>query len=404
MINHLGNLAGGLLLIVAVIATAYRVARSSQFYRRELAAGANRELALDGLRGVAALMVATHHAELAGACLLDGEWGDARSPVLQLFGPSGVILFFMLTGYLFWSKARKAGGKINPLKLWPGRLCRIGPLYLASLLCVLLLAELQVGGTWLKPANWQPLLRLFALGALNWQKVGPVDPGDYNGVVWTLAYDRQFYLVLPLMACLAVGWRTIGVAGVLGFLFFCPWVFFYLCPGMDWVGLDLKPYMYFIFGMLSAVFLDHETARSRLSHPISAALAILIAAGMLVLNQLSGFSLALAGALFPIFLVAAAGNQWFDFLSHPAMRCLGMISFSYYLLHDIIFRLEMRLIRTAGWNDLPHFCYWLLFMVTAVALTGLCSATYRWIEFPFLSLSHKPNAGLPKVIRSRFRI
>lgn len=113
----MGILAGGVAMMLVVIATAAVIARCSTFYRRELAETGNREPALDGLRGMAALMVATHHAALCCTWLKTGDWGEAQSPVLQLFGPAGVTIFFMLTGYLFWGKARAMNGKMSAWKL-----------------------------------------------------------------------------------------------------------------------------------------------------------------------------------------------------------------------------------------------------------------------------------------------
>ena len=115
--NSLAILMGGALMMGAVIATAAGIARYSKFYRRELAESGNRELALDGLRGMAALMVAVYHAALSSTWLATGVWGDARNPILQLFGPLGVIIFFMLTGHLFWGK--------SPGREWENEHCEI---------------------------------------------------------------------------------------------------------------------------------------------------------------------------------------------------------------------------------------------------------------------------------------
>ena len=88
--DSLVTLTGGVVMMLAVIATAAGIARHSQFYRRELAETGKRELSLDGLRGMAALMVAAHHAALSCSWLVTGTWGEAQSPVLQLFAPAGV--------------------------------------------------------------------------------------------------------------------------------------------------------------------------------------------------------------------------------------------------------------------------------------------------------------------------
>jgi peptidoglycan/LPS O-acetylase OafA/YrhL len=380
-------LTGGVVMMFAVIATAAGIARHSKFYRRELAVSGNRELALDGLRGMAALMVATHHAALCCTWLKTGIWGDSQSLVLQLFAPAGVVIFFMLTGYLFWAKARAANGKMNAWKLWRGRLYRIAPLYLFSLLIVLLVAAIQTGGHWLSLENWKPLLRLFALGALGWHNIGQVNLGEYNaGVVWTLWYEWSFYLILPFIAWLAPGRKIFGFA-----------VAFYALTFIGlWFNLNLQPGLFFIFGMLCPLFFEDQKLRFQLRRPIAAVLALSLAISLCFLCH--GFlftkapSLSVAGAIFPVFFVVAAGNSFFGFLTCPAIRCLGAMSFSLYLLHGIVFRLVFHLLKMAGLIDLPQLDCWLIIAVTAIATTFLCATTYRWIEFPFLSTSHKKSA------------
>ena len=373
--------------MLAVIATAAVIARYSRFYRREMTESGNRELALDGLRGLAALMVATHHAALSCIWFTTGEWGDAGLPAWQMFGPAGVILFFGLTGYLFWGKARTVQGKMNPWKLWRGRLYRIAPLYLFSLILVLLVAVSQIGSHWLALENWRPMLRLLALGALKWHSLGPVQLGDYNaGVVWTLWYEWGFYLVLPLIAWLATG-RKIFHLAVLAYAL--------TIVGL-WFKFNLQPGLFFMLGMLCPALLEDQSVRVRLQRPAAAALALTASLALCWACRdyllTATPSLSVAGALFPVFFLAAAGNSFFGFLTHPAMRCLGAISFSLYLLHGIFFKLVFHLLQTAGPAQLPQFVCWLIIIGTAIGTTGLCAATYRWIEFPFLSSSHKKPA------------
>jgi len=69
----LGILAGSAAMILAIVATAAIIARRSLFYQHEVATSNNRELTLDGLRGLAALMVATHHSALCRTWLATGQ-------------------------------------------------------------------------------------------------------------------------------------------------------------------------------------------------------------------------------------------------------------------------------------------------------------------------------------------
>ena len=367
-------------MMFVIIGTASIIARHSSFYRRELAAAGNRELALDGLRGLAALMVVIHHAALSGVWLATSHWGDARQYLWQWFGPTGVMIFFMITGYLFWNRARIMKGKINPWKLWRGRLYRIAPLYLFSVGIILLLALVQVGTGWLTPENWNPLLRLFALGAMNWQTIGAMDFGDYNArVVWTLHYEWIFYLLLPFIAWLAVGRRILGVAVLFYALFFVSLGFNFNLPYY---------YSFFILGMLCPMFFEDEKLRTQLVCPRAAGLAMILTLLLLMISSPSHQAGASEGAFFPVFFVAAAGNNFFGLLIHPAIRCLGAISFSLYLLHGIAFHLVFHFLKTSGWSGLSSFGIWPVLILTAIMTTIFCAATYRWIEFPFISRGH----------------
>ena len=387
--NSFDTLVGGGAVMLVVIATAAGIARCSHFYRLELTEHRNRELALDGLRGIAALMVVIHHAALSLQWLRTGTFHEAGTPLIQLFGPAGVILFFMLTGYLFWGKARAKKGGLPVWDLWRGRLYRVAPLYLFSLSLVLLVAAAETGGDWLALDNWRPLLRLLALGALSWHSVGPVSLDEYNaGVVWTLRYEWGFYLALPFIAWLALGRKIIGAA-----LMFYALTFVCL-----WHGINLQPGLFFLLGMLCPGLLEDPQLRCKLKTPTAAALTLFAAFAIgwccrgTLLTPVPSASV--AAAVFPLFIAAAAGNHFFGFLSHPALRCLGAVSFSLYLIHGVVFRLEFRLLKAAGLTGLPPLNYWILIAVTAMATTLLCAVTYRWIEFPFLSARHTSRKGL----------
>ena len=377
--NFAGELAGAWALMLAVIAVTAGLARCLPFYQRELAVG-QRELALDGLRGLAALMVMTHHSFHFHRWLTTGIWGNAGNGPLQLMGPAGVIIFFMLTGHLFWGKARAANGKLNAWKLWRGRLLRIAPLYFFGLLAVLLVAMFQAGSQWLAPGNWPALLRLLPLGAVDWRLVGGVDLGSFNAdVVWTLWYEWRFYLLLPLLAWFAAGRRIIFPALLLYLLSFTGILF---GPKMEFV-------LVFFLGTLCPLLVGNQKLRARLRHPATAVTALAWLAGTCAWSHWNLSGILLASAFFPVFLAAAAGNGFFGCLSHPATRCLGAISFSLYLLHGVIFHLVIGAMKTGGLTTLTSLEYWFAASLTAMATALLCAGTYRWIEFPFLSASHK---------------
>jgi peptidoglycan/LPS O-acetylase OafA/YrhL len=93
---------------------------------------------IDGLRGFLALGVFFHHAAIYHQYLLTGDWALPPSRFYANLGQGGVSVFFMITGYLFWTQVLKAKGRLNLLKLYIGRTFRIVPLYLLLAFFVLL--------------------------------------------------------------------------------------------------------------------------------------------------------------------------------------------------------------------------------------------------------------------------
>src|SRR3954447_8838430 len=130
-----------------------------------------RQPSLDGLRGLAVLLVMASHF-LAGS--------------LASIGWVGVDLFFVLSGYLITSVLRESRGLG---RFYCRRAFRILPLYYLAVL-VAVLASPTVRTTqawyWLHGAHW-----LFALR-----------PGAYVGGTfhfWSLGIEEQFYLAWPLV-------------------------------------------------------------------------------------------------------------------------------------------------------------------------------------------------------------
>src|SRR3954449_3383332 len=89
---------------------------------------------LDALRAVAALLVVYAHLShylLRGARDVSAEWLHA--------GPAGVMLFFLVSGYIIPASLERHG---NQRRFWIGRFARLYPLYLVVCGLVALAAPL----------------------------------------------------------------------------------------------------------------------------------------------------------------------------------------------------------------------------------------------------------------------
>lgn len=151
---------------------------------------------LDGLRGLAILLVLCFHWLQVGA---ESHLALGSSFLLYgaAFGFSGVMLFFVLSGFLlFLPYARAMLAEVAWPSAWQfyrRRMLRILPAYYFVLLVLLLLLNrtlLQNIGTMLAA-----LLLLFDIRSALWWHVVQIDTP-----FWSLTVEWQFYLLLPWLA------------------------------------------------------------------------------------------------------------------------------------------------------------------------------------------------------------
>ena len=174
--------------------------------------------ALDGVRGLAILLVIAFHARVVFGSTAEIPYLGFR---LLGLGWSGVDLFFVLSGFLITGILLDSCESPTYFRtFYLRRVLRIFPLYFAYLFLILVVARftwLAISGTdlWQSTNPWWYFTYL-----LNWK----ADHG-YNdhvlGHLWSLAIEEQFYMVWPAVVWLAprrhLQWLCLAVAaGALG--------------------------------------------------------------------------------------------------------------------------------------------------------------------------------------------
>lgn len=159
---------------------------------------------LDGIRGLAILMVACHNMQMLDGLDLQGA-GFWLRHVLN-YGWVGVTLFFVLSGHLITGilldTVPRDGAKMGTFKrFFIRRALRIFPLYYGLLLVVFWLLPMLH----MQPASYaqeSPQQIWYWVFLSNWaEPLGVV--GGALPHLWSLGVEEQFYLVLPwlVMAC-----------------------------------------------------------------------------------------------------------------------------------------------------------------------------------------------------------
>lgn len=364
--------------------------------------GGGRFSTIDGLRGYLALLVFLHHACFWYFYLQTGEWKMLPSNLYTNFGDGGVALFFMVTGFLFFSKLiQSAGGRIDWQRLFVSRLLRLVPLYLFAVAVVFILVALVSGGV-----LHEPVLKLLA-GAVFWLGLGILPTPDLNGVnqswimvagvTWSLRYEWLFYLALPACALLfridvPKGYRLVGLLGLLGLIvssvasgrIHCPTLF---ASGAAAAFLVRSPWF-------------RRVSMGWLSSCVVAALLSVAFVAFKTVNQ-----------LLPIVLVAiafsmmASGNNLFGLLSHRVSRALGELAYSIYLLHGLLLFIGLKmLVGVEAVRGLSADQYWGL-VVAMVPVVVICSIfTFRYIEKPAMGAVDATVAAVRRRLAGRAQV
>lgn len=406
---------------------------------------------LDGVRGIACLFVVVFHMfQLAS---FYGIWQPAFDDVgalmsaAALSGESGVILFFILSGFLLFLPYTKS---MLFDSAWPSlprfytrRVFRIIPGYYVAL-CLI---TIFWAPWYLQQMYWHDLW-LF----LTFRMDFPPTFQKLDGPFWTLAVEFQFYMLLPLVAWLMrllvrqgpLNWR-------LGKLTFCLLLMIAWGFGTRYWGLFLSstlpldfwlphpvaafltPYIFgkdgkyfevFAIGMLVCMFyiyLQHRPSREHRTSHTNLISLVLFGSGLAIFAFLSlwhfwhyyrgktlhffdtyklfwtdtkdlflpiGYAIAYALCMFALL----RGPAWLKRLFQwTLLRWLGLISYSVYMWHyPIIMHFIWNFLpnyQKLGWSQAAQACVYILWLLLTVF--PLSILLYHFIEMPGIRLGER---------------
>jgi peptidoglycan/LPS O-acetylase OafA/YrhL len=327
---------------------------------------------LDGLRAVAIICVLIEH-ELSRSLHIPG-WEN--------FGSLGVMLFFVLSGFLITGLLDKENtnkGTIDLRAFYIRRALRIFPAFFVMIAVTVLLISMKL----VTDISWLSVLAC----CLYLRNV--VGSGDALGHTWTLSLEEQFYVFWPpIMKWLGqekAVWFATGAVVLITI-----WRTIVLFTHKEYSSTFIaRPDVRFdsmFIGCCVALFLSQYPLNSSIQKKISLFSHPLWIAPALILWTQLGDKLPYGGLLYftiQMFLAAALilnlvvmGKSIFStWLSHPWLVFMGKLSYSIYLWQQIfIFS------KDPDWSWVRVFPIDLIFAMAA----GVTS--YYLIERPFLKL------------------
>ncbi len=340
------------------------------FSGREITDRTSQLDALDGLRGLAVLLVFLSHTSLRGDHLIPGV--DFSG-----IGKSGVFFFFILSAFLltrpFPSTGKDAltAGYISWYAM--RRFLRIFPLYLVYLSGALVMTHVLDAGEETRVHAWPWPLDLNGYLAHLLLQEG-------RGITWSIPVEFRYYFVLPFVstgfAILLKNrllWCALATAGLV-LLSEILW------PQAESLVNDIRmrPYLpiFFLGSFLAVVYhqLSMESSRVRIIIETFGWIAVilLIASIPRLTAWLTGMDIRSDffhrqflgyGLLWSLVLLAAVrGRGWLKwFFELPALRYLGFVSFSFYLFHVPVIDLVYQI-------DMPGVLYpWVMLLLTGLA-------------------------------------
>lgn len=341
-----------------------------------------RIVTIDGLRGILALSVFIHHIFLWNQFLNTGSWQLSSNNLVNHCGQSSVSLFFMITAYLFTGKAIRARkASFSWTAYFSGRFFRLFPLYFFSVsmgvIITILLNDSRGVNVWSSLLYDFPKWLAFTIFGMPDTAQSGMSGMVHAYVYWSLHYEWLFYFFLPFLFLLFSMkqvrlWPLIfGSAFILLFAIYHGFVLFHLLS--------------FSGGILAAIIKEFPLKKLNFNSPLLTLLIILLLFFTLYFTP-SGAIISLL-PLSLIFVCVANGNTVAGLLNLKAMRLVGEISYSIYLLHLPLLFLALRLYSSLYADNV--IAYWLIISATTLILLILASFTFKFIEKPFMDIGKK---------------
>jgi peptidoglycan/LPS O-acetylase OafA/YrhL len=361
----------------------------------------NRMPALDGLRGVAILMVVASHTSAGWRAALSTVSDTLKWPptfALPLIMAKicslmdhGVTLFFVVSAFTLTTSLINRPRRLGGYAL--RRLARVAPGYWLAGIAYTILAG-SGARLWAPDGVSTANFALAAVFASAWQG-GPslaVVPGG-----WSVSVEISFYIALPLLLWAIGGklWRGMLIGLTLALL--AQYRAHQHMQAGTWSYPDycnpLEQMPVFMLGIMAAMVAQRFRMPAwPILAPVLVALAIVDAPFLVIDQHVVLLHIVFAAFVAPAAMIASVHPS--RILANRVMVRIGTVSYSMYLIHFALLApslwLAERVLPANDWTTLA-----LHFMLTAGLSFAFACLAYRWIEQPCILWAHRRSK--PKI-------
>ena len=361
-------------------------------------------LALDGLRGVAILLVVACHFVSNLKISADGSAWIAVA--LAQAGWSGVDLFFVLSGFLITGILVDARGSPSYFKaFYVRRALRILPAYYGFLFVIFVLLpllNLGAGANYMLARQHQGWYWLHLTNVM--MAIGEIPGrGPYpNTLFWSLAVEEQFYFVWPAVVALCTSntLRKVCIAGIIGCIALR---IVGAMTGVSGLTLSVIPITrgdtLFVGSLLAIEYRRQGLERfARIARSASVAGALVLATLLVFYHRLDyhdagtamfGSTAIMVLGASALVLAASESLRFATWLRSSFLRFFGRYSYAIYIVHTAVlaglnYYRPFGSLSPLGGFLLPVRTMWLLAYIGLS--TGIAVLSWHLVEKHFLRL------------------
>jgi peptidoglycan/LPS O-acetylase OafA/YrhL len=334
---------------------------------------------LDGIRGVAIIMVVLAHLNLTSNAVYH----------ILFNGELGVLIFFVLSGFLITTlciKEKVVSGDISLRSFYIRRVLRIFPvayLFLAVLIALNLIFKLNIGyinilGAALYLMNFSSYFRRYNFAY-------------QTGHFWSLAVEEQFYLIFPII--LKKNQNAFLVV-LLGIIFLLPLLitlqYFHLFPS-GWIFVAFTHYLIkfqaIAVGCLFSILVFKYSAYINIASSTRLILNVL-AFGLILFvrydnffsvgNIFAGLLISFLAGYIIVSNIVPGTDLFYKILNTKFLKTTGVLSYSIYIWQQLF-----------TYNDKRLPAFMVTFPTNIICLVIVSCLSYYFYESFFLRLKSK---------------